>query len=133
MRYVGRVSSALTDGIRVTVNSAFRPDRSEPVKGRWLFTYTVRIANEGDSAAQLVSRHWIITDANGERQEVVGEGVVGHQPNLAPGEQFEYTSFCVLETPHGSMRGSYRMVRGDGSSFEARVAPFPLVVPGAVN
>jgi ApaG protein len=130
---VGRVSSALTEGIRVTVKSAFRPDRSEPEKGRWLFTYTVRIANEGEALAQLVARHWIITDANGERQEVMGEGVVGHQPRIAPGEQFEYTSFCILETPHGSMRGSYRMIRADGSTFDARIAPFPLIVPGSVN
>ena len=127
------VSSAVTEGIRITVNSAFRADRSDPEKGRWLFTYTVRIANEGEAAAQLVARHWIITDANGERQEVQGEGVVGHQPRLDPGEEFEYTSFCVLETPHGSMRGSYRMIRGDGSLFEALIAPFPLVVPGSVN
>ncbi len=127
------MSSAVTEGIHVTVSSAFRPDRSDPDKGRWLFTYTVRIANEGESAAQLLARHWIITDANGEKQEVVGDGVVGHQPRLAPGEQFEYTSFCILETPHGSMRGSYRMVRNDGSTFEASIAPFPLVVPGAVN
>jgi len=130
---VGRVSSAVTEGIRVTVKSAFRADRSDPEKGRWLFTYTVRIANEGDDAAQLVARHWIITDANGEKQEVLGDGVVGHQPKLGPGEEFEYTSFCILETPHGSMRGSYRMVRGDGSTFDARIAPFPLVVPGSVN
>lgn len=127
------MSSAITDGIRVTVRSAYRPDRSEPARGRWLFTYTVRIANEGDSPARLVSRHWIITDANGGREEVVGDGVVGQQPSLAPGEQFEYTSFCVLGTPHGSMRGTYRMARNDGASFEARIAPFALVVPGAVN
>lgn len=127
------MSSAVTEGIRVTVNSTFRPDRSEPDRGRWMFTYTVRIANEGEAAAQLVSRHWIITDANGERQEVVGDGVVGHQPRLGPGEQFEYTSYCVLDTPHGSMRGTYKMVRNDGTAFDARIAPFPLVVPGAVN
>ena len=127
------MSSALTQGIRVSVTSAFRPDRSEPGQGRWLFSYTVRLANEGDVAAQLVSRRWVITDANGDRQEVVGEGVVGQQPHLAPGEQFEYTSFCILKTPHGSMRGTYRMVRADGSTFDARIAPFALVVPGAVN
>lgn len=127
------MSSAVTDGIRVTVRSAYRADRSEPTRGRWLFTYTVRIANEGESSAQLVSRHWVITDANGTREEVVGDGVVGQQPRLAPGEQFEYTSFCILRTPHGSMRGSYRMARSDGTSFEALVAPFALVVPGAVN
>jgi ApaG protein len=127
------VSSAVTDGIRVTVASAFRPERSDPAQRRWLFSYTVRIANEGEAPAQLVARHWIITDATGAREEVVGDGVVGRQPRLAPGEEFEYTSYCVLETPHGSMRGSYRMVRGDGSTFEARIAPFALVVPGAVN
>ena len=127
------MSSAVTDGIRVTVRSAFRAERSEPARGRWLFSYTVRIANEGGEPARLVSRHWIITDANGEREEVVGDGVVGQQPRLGPGEQFEYTSFCVLGTPHGSMQGSYRMTRADGSSFDARIAPFPLVVPGAVH
>ena len=129
----GGVPTATTDGIRVTVKSAFRPERSEPAQGRWLFAYTVRVANEGEVPAQLVSRHWIITDANGAREEVVGEGVVGPQPNLSPGEQFEYTSFCVLRTPHGSMRGTYKMVRADGSTFDARIAPFALVVPDAVN
>ncbi len=127
------MSSAVTAGIRVTVRSAFRPDRSEPGAGKWLFTYTVRIANEGDVAAQLVSRRWLIVDANGDREEVKGEGVVGHQPHLDPGEEFEYTSFCVLRTPHGPMRGTYRMVREDGTSFDARIAPFPLVVPGSLN
>ncbi len=127
------MSSALTDGIRVSVTSAFRPERSEPGAGRWLFAYTVRVENEGAVAAQLLSRHWIIVDANGEREEVVGDGVVGQQPRLSPGEQFEYTSFCVLRTPHGSMRGTYRMVRADGSTFDARIAPFARVVPGAVN
>jgi ApaG protein len=127
------VSSACTDGIRVDVTSAFRPERSDPEKGRWLFSYTVRIANEGERTAQLLARRWIITDATGNREEVVGDGVVGHQPRLEPGQAFEYTSFCVLGTPHGSMRGSYRMVRDDGTGFEARIAPFPLVVPGAAN
>jgi ApaG protein len=127
------VSSAVTQGIRVEVESAYRADRSDPSTGRWLFTYTVRVANEGEAVAQLVSRRWVITDANGEREEIVGEGVVGHQPRLSPGERFEYTSFCILKTPHGSMRGSYRMVREDGTSFDARIAPFPLVVPGALN
>jgi len=127
------VSTAVTDGIRVDVQSAFRPDRSDASAGRWLFTYTVRIRNEGELPARLVSRHWIITDANGERDEVQGDGVVGHQPHLAPGESFDYTSFCILKTAHGSMRGSYRMVRDDGSTFDAAIAPFPLVVPGRLN
>jgi len=124
------VSTAVTQGIRVEVRSAYRPDRSEA--GRWLFTYTVRIANQGETPALLVARHWIITDANGEREEVVGEGVIGQQPQLSPGDEFEYTSFCVLETPHGSMQGSYRMERPDGSSFHARIPPFPLVA-GTLN
>jgi ApaG protein len=127
------VSTALTDGIRVTVKSAYRPDRSAPAQGRYLFAYTVRIANQGDRPAKLVSRHWVITDASGENEEVVGDGVVGHQPHLGPGESFEYTSFCVLRTPLGSMRGSYQMVRDDGSRFDAQIAPFSLAVPQALN
>jgi ApaG protein len=125
------VSTAVTQGVRVTVKSAFRPDRSEP--GRFLFTYTVTLHNGGEVAAQLRARHWIITDARGERHEVIGDGVVGEQPLLEPGQTFEYTSYCVLETPHGSMHGSYRMERPDGTTFEATIAPFALVVPGTVN
>ncbi len=128
-----RVSTALTDGIRVTVKSSYRPDRSAPAQGRYLFAYTVRIANQGDRPAKLVSRHWVITDASGEKEEVVGDGVVGHQPHLAPGESFEYTSFCVLKTPLGSMRGTYQMVRDDGSRFDAEIAAFSLAVPQALN
>jgi ApaG protein len=125
------VSSASTEGIRVTVQSAFRPDRSEP--GKFLFTYTVRIRNDGEAAARLLARHWYITDAGGEVNEVVGEGVVGQQPYLVPGTEFEYTSYCVLRTPHGSMRGTYRMVRDDGAEFDAEIAPFPLLGPGGLN
>ncbi|HEU4383036.1 MAG TPA: Co2+/Mg2+ efflux protein ApaG [Anaeromyxobacteraceae bacterium] len=127
------MSTALTDGIRVTVKSAYRPERSAPGQGRYLFSYTVRIANQGDRPAKLVTRHWVITDAAGEKEEVVGEGVVGHQPHLGPGETFEYTSFCVLKTPVGAMRGTYRMLRDDGSAFDAEIAPFSLAVPQALN
>jgi ApaG protein len=127
------VSSAVTQGIRVQVRSEFRPERSQPAAGRFLFTYTVRIANEGQRPAQLVWRHWIITDAQGEQEEVRGEGVVGQKPTLGAGEAFEYTSFCVLKTPFGSMRGSYRMIRDDGAEFEAQIAPFTLAIPGALN
>jgi ApaG protein len=127
------VSDALTSGIRVRVKPEYRPDRSAPAAGRYLFTYTVRISNEGERPAKLVSRHWIITDAHGEREEVVGDGVVGQQPRLAAGESFEYTSFCILKTPHGSMRGTYRMIRDDDSAFDAAIAPFALVTPGALN
>ena len=127
------MSSAVTQGIRVTVRSEFRPERSSPGQGRFLFAYNVEIANEGDRAATLRSRHWIITDARGKIEEVVGEGVVGHQPHLEPGERFQYSSFCILRTPHGTMRGRYRMVRDDGVRFDAEVAPFTLVVPGTLN
>ncbi len=127
------VSTALTSGIRIHVKSEFRPDRSAPAAGRFLFAYTVRISNEGDVPAKLVSRHWIITDAEGGKEEVVGDGVVGQQPRLESGESFEYTSFCILKTPHGSMRGTYQLVRDDGAAFEAAIAPFTLVTPGALN
>ncbi len=125
------MSSAVTSGIRVDVKTEYRPERSSG--SRHLFTYTVRISNEGDKPAKLVSRHWIITDAQGAREEVVGEGVVGQQPRLEAGEKFEYTSFCILKTPHGSMPGTYHMVRDDGASFEAEIAPFALVAPGSLN
>ena len=127
------MSRAVTEGVAVTVRSEFRPDRSQPAQGRYLFTYTVRIANEGPAAAKLLSRHWIITDARGEVEEVQGEGVVGQQPALAPGGSFEYTSFCVLRTPLGQMRGTYTMLRDDGRTFQAEIAPFSLAVPGALN
>jgi ApaG protein len=125
------MSVAVTQGIRVTVKSRFLPEQSGA--GRYAFAYTVRIENLGSVTAQLKSRHWIITDGNGKREEVRGEGVVGNQPLLRPGEQFEYTSGAVLKTPHGSMHGTYRMVADDGRQFDAEIAPFPLTQPGAVN
>jgi ApaG protein len=127
------VSSAVTDGIEVSVRSEFRPDRSFPAQSRFLFTYTVRILNGGTSSARLLSRHWIITDARGDREEVTGDGVVGQQPHLEPGQSFQYTSFCVLRTPLGQMRGTYTMVREDGRTFQAEIAPFALAVPAALN
>ena len=125
------MSTAVTSGIRVAVKTEFRPERSS--SGRYLFTYTIRIVNEGDVPAKLVSRHWIITDAQGAKEEVIGDGGVGQQPRLKAGDTFEYTSFCVLKTPHGSMRGTYHMVRDDGASFEAEIPSFALVTPGALN
>jgi ApaG protein len=127
----GRVPTAVTSGIRVDVRTEYRPDRSSA--GRFLFTYTIRISNEGEEPAKLLARHWIITDAHGEREEVVGEGVVGQQPRVVAGESFEYTSFCILRTALGSMRGTYRMVRDDGDEFEAEIPAFSLAVPGSLN
>ena len=125
------VSSAVTQNIRVTVKSRFLPEQSGP--NRWAFAYTVRIENLGSVSAQLKSRHWIITDGNGKREEVKGDGVVGNQPLLRPGEKFEYTSGAVLQTPHGSMHGTYRMVLEDGRQFDAEIAAFPLTQPGQLN
>lgn len=127
------MSSAETEGIRVEAVSAYQPERSEPAQRRWLFAYTVTITNVGAEPAQLLTRHWIIVDGSGRREDVRGDGVVGHQPRLEPGQSFEYTSSCVLRTSHGSMRGSYQLVRDDGRRFDAEIAQFPLVVPGLVN
>lgn len=127
------MSSAVTEGIRVEVVSAYRADRSDPGQRRWLFAYTVTISNLGGEPAQLLTRHWIIVDGTGQREDVRGDGVVGHQPRLEPGQSFEYTSYCVLKTSHGSMRGSYQLTRDDGRRFDAAIAQFPLVVPELIN
>lgn len=129
----GHASTAVTDGIRVTVESAYVPEQSSPRGHRYVFSYTVRIVNEGTDDAQLKSRHWVITDAAGKVEEVRGPGVVGQQPRLRPGEKFAYTSGCVLETPRGEMRGTYQMVRSDGRTFEATIAPFGLALPLNLN
>lgn len=122
-------SLAVTDGIRVRVQSQYLPDQSSPRDERYVFAYTITISNEGTSTAQLKTRHWIITDARGEIEEVRGDGVVGEQPRLSPGQSFQYTSGCVLETPVGTMHGSYRFWRDDGSYFDAEIAPFSLASP----
>lgn len=127
------MSNAITNGIRVTVSSNYIPAQSAPKARRYVFAYTVRIANEGTEAAQLKSRHWIITDGNGKVEQVRGPGVVGEQPMLRPGEHFEYTSGCVLETPRGSMEGTYQMQRADGTEFDATIAPFALMLPYSLN
>jgi ApaG protein len=123
------MSDATTDGIRVQARSQYLPERSSPQSGEYLFAYTVVISNLGEQTAQLVSREWIITDGDGRVERVAGPGVVGHQPVLEPGQSFEYSSFCPLATPVGSMHGSYRMVRPDGRSFEAQIAPFSWPSP----
>jgi ApaG protein len=127
------MSRAVTNGILVTVESEYLPDRSSPEGQRYAFAYTVQITNQGTETAQLRSRHWIITDAVGETQEVRGEGVVGAQPILGPGESFEYTSWCVIGTPTGSMRGSYQMIDGHGNGFDAEIAAFRLGMPHSLN
>lgn len=126
-------STATTRGVTVQVESAYSEAHSEPAEGAWFFLYTIRITNEGEEPVQLISRHWIITDGTGAEREVRGPGVVGKQPLLSPGESFEYTSGCPLETTVGSMRGSYQMVTAEGKQFEAEVAPFTLSLPFALN
>ena len=119
--------------IRIHVTTSYIDDQSEPDSDRYVFAYTITISNSGPVAAQLISRHWIITDANGKVQEVNGDGVVGEQPYLKPGEEFRYSSGAVLETPVGAMQGIYRMEAEGGVSFDAPIAPFTLAVPGLLN
>ena len=109
------------------------PDQSSPDDDRYVFGYTITIRNVGELPAQVISRHWIITDANNEVQEVRGLGVVGHQPLLKPGEAFEYNSGCVLATPIGTMKGTYQMVGEDGTRFDAEIPEFVLAIPRVLH
>ena len=126
-------SEAVTNNVRVEVESQYSPERSQPFQSRWFFHYTVRITNEGDETVQLLSRHWIATDANGHVQEVKGPGVVGEQPVLRPGESFQYTSGWPLKTSAGVLRGTYQMVSEGGAHFDAEIAPFALKEPYTVH
>ena len=127
-------SSATTRGVRVTVRSRFLPEHSSPQATRFVFAYRVRIENVAhEGPVQLRTRHWIITNQLGEVEEVRGPGVVGEQPRLEPGQAFEYPSGAVLETPRGTMHGSYQMEREDGSAFDATIAPFALAMPYSLN
>ena len=117
----------------VSVETAYLLDQSNPDDNKFAFSYTVTIANIGNISAQLISRHWIITDANNYVQEVKGLGVVGAQPLLQPGQQFEYTSGTMLATPVGAMRGTYKVVAEDGNFFDAVIEPFTLAVPRVLN
>lgn len=126
-------SDATTKGIRVTVKPRYVEARSKPVESAYFFAYEVTIANVGDRAAKLLSRHWVITDGKGAERHVRGPGVVGQQPHLAPGEAFRYESFCPLDTPEGAMRGTFQMVRDDGSEFDADVATFAFSAPRVLN
>ena len=127
------MSDVTTRGIRVEVESFHIPERSRPDQDYYFFAYQVTISNLGSETAQLLSRRWIITDAEGRSETVQGPGVVGEQPLLKPGDSFQYTSFCPLNTPVGSMHGGYLMVTQDEEEFEARIDPFTLAVPTAVN
>jgi ApaG protein len=126
-------SEAVTHSVRVEVESQYAPEHSQPFQNHWFFYYTVRITNEGEETVQLMSRHWIITDAAGHTEEVKGPGVVGEQPVLAPGESFQYTSGCPLTTSSGLMRGTYQMLTADGRQFDIEIAPFALHEPYTVH
>jgi ApaG protein len=126
-------SQAVTHNVRVEVESQYAPHHSEPLQQQWIFHYTVRITNEGDASVQLLSRHWIISDATGHTEETKGPGVVGEYPNLAPGESFQYTSWCQLKTSTGVMRGTYQMVSKGGEHFDVEIAPFALHEPYTVH
>ncbi len=126
-------SEATTRDIRVRVATRLDQERSLPAQNQWFYLYTVTITNEGTENVQLLSRHWIITDGEGQIEEVRGPGVVGYQPVLEPGQSFEYTSGCPLPTPFGSMRGTYQMVTAGGQAFDVVIAPFELSQPFLVN
>ena len=118
-----------TRGVTVRVSVSYLADQSEPQRGRWFWAYHVRIENEGEQAVQLLTRHWIITDGRGARHSVEGEGVVGEQPLIAPGESYDYVSGCPLATPTGNMQGSYHMIAEDGSAFDVAIPKFALLAP----
>ena len=125
------MSNTVTEGVRIRVVPHFHPERSS--FDRFIFSYTVEICNEGESAVQLVSRHWTITDANGQVDQVNGPGVVGETPRLEHMQCFRYTSFCPLPTSLGAMQGSFQMVREDGTTFDAEIEPFVLADPAQMN
>ena len=127
-------SEAVTNNVRVEVESQYASEHSQPFQNQWFFYYTIRITNESDETVQLLSRHWIINDAGGHVEEVRGPGVVGDQPVLAPGESFQYTSGCPLKTSTGVMHGTYQMVVTDGGKrFDVEIAPFALHEPYTVH
>jgi ApaG protein len=119
--------------IKVSVRSDYLPDQSQAMEHRYAFSYTVTIENLGTEPAQLLDRHWVITDTNGKVQEVRGEGVVGEKPYLKPGQRFRYTSGTLLETPVGTMHGSYGMVADDGTHFDAEIPAFSLAMPKTLH
>ena len=118
---------------RVEVETSYMEEQSDPRDKRFVFSYTITIRNEGQVSARLLARHWIITDANGNVKETHGDGVVGEQPYLKPGQGFRYSSGAVIETPVGTMQGSYQMMDDDGQQFDAPIAPFRLAMPGVLH
>jgi len=126
-------SDTSTAGIRIVAQSFYVAERSKPAQQQFFFAYRIQIFNTGVAPAQLLSRHWIITDGNGIVEHVEGPGVVGQTPRLEPGQEFEYVSACPLKTPIGTMRGTYRMLRDDGSEFDADVGAFTLATPDLLN
>lgn len=119
--------------ISIEVETSYLDEQSSPSEQRYVFSYTITIRNEGERSAQLLTRHWIITDANGKVKEVRGDGVVGEQPRLDPGQGFRYSSGAVLETPVGTMQGSYQMIDAGGERFDTPIAPFRLAIPGILQ
>ena len=126
-------SKELGYDVDVAVKTQFIQNQSDPDSRRFVFAYTITITNSGEVPAKLLTRHWIITDADGRKQEVRGEGVVGEHPHLKPGESFRYTSGAAIDTPVGSMEGSYQMLADDGHHFDAPISPFSLAVPGTLH
>ena len=125
--------AATTGDIVIRVSVSFLPEQSEPGKGRWFWAYHVRIENEGLTTVQLISREWTISDGRGGRHEVQGEGVVGEQPVIEPGQSFDYVSGCPLNTPTGWMEGRYHMIDADGGAFAASIPRFALVAPAVTS
>lgn len=127
------VSEQVTNRIRVSVRATYIPEHSDPEEPLYVYAYRIRITNEGDRTAQLIRRHWVITDGLGQVEEVRGRGVVGQQPTIQPGESFEYTSTCPLITQYGIMHGVYHMVDSSGAPFEVEISPFKLYIPALSN
>ncbi len=127
------MNEATRHQFQVNVKTTFDRDQSDPEQNRYVFAYTITIRNDGSIPARLLARHWRITDGNGNVREVRGDGVVGEQPHLSPGQGFRYSSGAILDTPVGSMQGSYRMLADNGDRFDAPIPPFTLAVPGQIN
>lgn len=127
------MSDTTTQGVRVGAAAFYLQDQSDPDERKYLFGYNIVVSNEGDAPVQLLSRHWLIIDGDGRREEVKGPGVVGQTPRLEPGQAFKYQSFCPLKTPWGTMEGTYQMRRDDGTTFDAQIGRFYLQMPAATG